>query len=315
MATIQTAIRITDGMTPALKSMSNALNIVMGSFEALQRTSGNAVNTASIAAARRELAAANVAINNMEGDLRQSAAAQQNLNNKMKEGHSAAGALAGKIGGIVAAYASWQSVMGLVSATDDYTGIASRLDLINDGLQTTADLQEMVRESANSTFSNYKDTADMVGKLGIQAGDAFKNNQDILNFSEQINKHLAIAGTSGAAAQGAMIQLTQAMSNGVLRGEELNSVMDGMPTVVKAIQKEFERMGDTRAIKKIAEDGLITADVVKRALYNAADETNKKFDQMGVTFSDVWNLFKNNADKALTPVYEKLKALTNNKDF
>ena len=315
MAAIKTAIQIVDGMTPALKSMTTALNIVTNSFEALQNTSGKAIDTASITAARKELAAANVHINNMENDLRQSAAAQEALNNKMKEGNSFAGGLVGKLAGMAAAYASWQSVMGLVTATDEYTGISSRLDMINDGLQTTKELQEMVRASANSTYSNYKDTADMVGKLGIQAGDAFANNQDILNFAEQINKHLAIAGTSGAAAQGAMIQLTQAMSNGVLRGEELNSVMDGMPTVAKTIEKYFNEMGDTRGIKQIAEDGLITADIVKRALYSAADETDAKFKSMGVTFAGVWNLFKNSTDKAMTPVYEKLKELTGSKDF
>ncbi len=315
MASIQTAINITDGMTPAFKSMSNAMNIVMSNFEALQRQSGKAIDTSSITAARQELFRANAAITQVENNMRQAATAQQNMNAKMQEGSSIAGTLAGKVGSMLAAYAGWQSALGLVAATDSYTGIKSRLDLINDGLQTTEELQEMVRESANNTFSNYKDTADMVGKLGVQAGDAFKNNRDIVNFAEQVNKHLSIAGTSTAAAQGAMIQLTQAMSNGVLRGGELNSVMDGMPTLAKAIRDEFARMGDTRGIKAIAEEGLITADIVKRALFNAADETNKKFASMGVTFNDVWNLFKNSADKAMTPVYKKLGELTNNKGF
>ena len=315
MAGIQTAINITDGMTPAFKSMSNAMNIVMSNFEALQRQSGKAIDTSSITAARQELFKANAAITQVENNVRKSAAAQQNMNAKMQEGSSIASSLAGKVGSMLAAYAGWQSALSLVNLTDSYTGIKSRLDLINDGLQTTEELQEMVRQSANNTFSNYKDTADMVGKLGVQAGEAFTNNKDIINFAEQVNKHLSIAGTSTAAAQGAMIQLTQAMSNGVLRGGELNSVMDGMPTVAKAIRDEFARMGDTRGIKAIAEEGLITADIVKRALFNAADETNKKFASMGITFNDVWNLFKNNADKALTPVYKKLGELTNSKDF
>ncbi len=315
MAEIRTAISIVDGMTPAIKSMNNALNIIINSFGNLQSATGRAVNVAAINAARAELANVGATVNVMERNLQQSAAAQQNLNNKMKDGSGAAGGLLDKIKGMAAAYAGMQSVMGLIGATDDYTNIGSRLDLINDGLQTTAELQEMVRESANATFSNYKDTADMVGKLGVQAGDAFKNNQDIINFTEQINKHLSIAGTSGAAAQGAMIQLTQAMSNGVLRGEELNSVMDGMPTVAKVIEAEFRKMGDSRPIKEIAEDGLISAQMVKQALFNAADETNKKFDQMGVTFTDVCNLFKNSADKAMTPVYKKLSELTSNKSF
>ena len=315
MQGIQTAISITDQMTPALKHMTNALNIVLSSFDDLQSTSGRAVDTRSIAAARREMAQMNLTIDQVERNLREAATAQDRLNGEMREGGGLASGLLGKIGGLVAAYGGLQGAMGLISATDTYTNIGSRLDLINDGMQTTAELQEMIRQSANGTFSDYKATADMVGKLGIQAGKAFSSNKEILAFSEQINKHIAIAGTSGAAAEGAMVQMTQAMSNGVLRGEELNSVLDGMPTVVKTIEAEFARMGDTRGIKEIAEDGLITADIVKRALFNAADETNAKFSAMGVTFGNTWNLFKNHADKALTPVYQKLGELSNSQAF
>lgn len=315
MSEIKTAISIVDGMTPAFKSMNTAMNIVMSNFEELQRTSGKSIDTASITAARQELFRANSAIDKMEKNLKEVAAAQDNVNKEMREGNSLASGLGSKIGGLVAAYATLESAMVLGRATDDYTNIKSRLDLINDGLQTTERLQEMVRDSANSTFSNYKATADMVGKLGIQAGQAFSGNQEILKFSEQINKHIAIAGTSGAAAEGAMTQMTQAMSNGVLRGEELNSVMDGMPTVAKIIKKYFADLGDNRGLKEIAEKGLITADVVKRALFNAAEETDAKFAAMGVTFAGTWNLFKNHADKSLTPIYKKLGELTNSKAF
>ena len=223
--------------------------------------------------------------------------------------------LKNQILGVVGAYASWQSIMCAIKMSDTLTNIRSRLDLINDGFRTTDELQKMIMQSANNTYSSYQDTADMVGKLGIQAGKSFANNEDIVNFAEQINKHLAIAGSSGASAQGSMLQLTQAMANGVLRGEELNSVLDGMPTVANAIKDEFVRMGDTRGIKEIAEEGLITADIVKRALYNSADETNKKFDEMAVTFTDVWNLFKNKSISALQPLFNYLGSLSNNKSL
>lgn len=315
MSEIKTAISIVDGMSPAFKSMNNAMNIVMSNFEELQRTSGKSIDTASITAARQEMFRANQAIDKMEANLREVAAAQDKVNGEMRECGTLASGLASKVGGLIAAYATMEGAMALAKATDDYTNIKSRLDLINDGLQTTEELQEMVRNSANNTFSDYKTTADMVGKLGIQAGKAFGSNEEILKFAEQINKHIAIAGTSGAAAEGAMTQMTQAMSNGVLRGEELNSVLDGMPTVAKTIEAHFHKMGDTRGIKAIAEEGLITADIVKAALFSAAEETDAKFNAMGVTFADTWNLFKNHADKALTPVYKKLGELTNNKGF
>ncbi|MBQ6713309.1 MAG: tape measure protein [Selenomonadales bacterium] len=304
-----------DGMSPSLKAINNAMNVVMSSFEELQRTSGKGIDTASFVAARQEMFRANQAIDAVEKNLREAAAAQDKLNGEMRESGGLAGGLASKVGGLVAAYTTLEGAMSLARAADDYTNIKSRLDLINDGLQTTEQLQEMVRASANSTRSDYKATADMVGKLGIQAGQAFSSNEEILRFAEQINKHIAIAGTSTAAAEGAMMQMTQAMSNGVLRGEELNSVLDGMPTVAKTIEAHFRKMGDTRGIKAIAEEGLITADIVKEALFSAAEETDSRFNAMGVTFGSVWNLFKNTADQALTPVYKRLGELSNSKGF
>lgn len=315
MSEIRTAVSIVDGMSPSLKAINNAMNVVMSSFEELQRTSGKGIDTASFVAARQEMFRANQAIDAVEKNLREAAAAQDKLNGEMRESGGLAGGLASKVGGLVAAYTTLEGAMSLARAADDYTNIKSRLDLINDGLQTTEQLQEMVRASANSTRSDYKATADMVGKLGIQAGQAFSSNEEILRFAEQINKHIAIAGTSTAAAEGAMMQMTQAMSNGVLRGEELNSVLDGMPTVAKTIEAHFRKMGDTRGIKAIAEEGLITADIVKEALFSAAEETDSRFNAMGVTFGSVWNLFKNTADQALTPVYKRLGELSNSKGF
>ena len=315
MGTIKTSIQVTDGFSSAFKSMNNALGVVMSSLANTQKALGKPIDLTAVNRAQQDLARCASQFDAMEKEARQAASGQDKLNKSMNEGSTAAGSLFGKLKGLIGAYASFQGASMLVKGADTFTNINSRLDLMNDGLQTTAELSDMVWESANRTFSSFKDTADAVGKLGIQAGDAFANSQDVVNFAEQLNKHIAIAGTEGAAAQGAMIQMVQAMSNGVLRGEELNSVMDGMPTVAKVIREEFARMGDTRGIKEIAEEGLITADIVKRALYNAADETNKKFNEMGVTFSDVWNIFKNHADKALQPVYKQLGAISNSKDF
>ena len=315
MGTIKTSIQITDGFSSAFKSMNNALGVVMSSLANTQKALGKPIDLTAVNRAQQDLARCASQFDAMEKEARQAASGQDKLNKSMNEGSTAAGTLFGKLKGLIGAYASFQGASMLVKGADTFTNINSRLDLMNDGLQTTAELSDLVWESANRSFSSFKDTADAVGKLGIQAGDAFANSRDVINFAEQLNKHIAIAGTDGAAAQGAMIQMVQAMSNGVLRGEELNSVMDGMPTVAKVIREEFARMGDTRGIKEIAEEGLITADIVKRALYNAADETNKKFNEMGVTFSDVWNIFKNHADKALQPVYKQLGAISNSKDF
>lgn len=315
MGQIKTAIQITDGFSPAFKSMNNALSVVMSSLAQTQKALGKPVDLSSVTKAQQDLARVASSLDQMEREALQASKGQDQLNNSMRQGESTASALIGKVKGLIGAYAGLQGAKSLIGGADQFTNISSRLDLMNDGLQTTQELTDMVWESANRTLSSFSATADAVGKFGIQASDAFSNAKDVVNFAEQINKHIAIAGTEGAAADGAMIQMVQAMSNGVLRGEELNSVLDGMPTVAKVIKEEFARMGDTRGIKEIAEKGLITADVVKRALYNAADETNKKFNDMGVTFGQLWNLFRNHADKALQPVYKQLGKISNSQEF
>lgn len=289
---IKTAISIVDGLSPSLKNMNTGLNSVINNFHELHHTTNAPIT--------------NISINNLTS-------AQRNLNETVRESGGLFDNLKSKVLGLVGAYASMQGASALIKQADELTSIKSRLDLMNDGLQTTDELQAKIMATANATSSSFKDTADMIGKLGIQAGESFANNDELIGFAEQINKHLTISGTSGSASQGAMIQLTQAMSNGVLRGEELNSVLDGMPTVIKSIREEFARMGDTRGIKEIAEEGKITADIVKRALFNSSDKINKQFEGMGTKFNNIWVLFNNYMIDAMQPVYDALSRLSNNK--
>lgn len=410
--TLSTAIQITDGFSPAFKSMRNALSVVMSTLADVQNQLGKPVDLSTLAKAQTDLMRTSNEFDSMRSDLVatqqatgglssamgglgssvadaqsnlkgaanavnvlgdsatatkvdlqgasvsanqfenaldviskaangtntnvkkaatavdqlgaeavDSANQQAKLTNEMKKGSSAATELIGKLKGLVAGYLSFQGIKTLIDMSDTYTNIKSRLDLMNDGLQTTDELMKMVRESSNRTYSSFSQTADAVGRLGVQASAAFSNSQDIVNFAEQINKHLAISGSQGAAAEGAMTQLVQAMSNGVLRGEELNSVLDGMPTVANTIAKYMKDMYkgnsayDGFGIKDFAEKGLITAEVVKAALYSTADETNKKFAEMGVTFSDVWNVFRNSADEALESTYKYLGRISNSESF
>lgn len=315
MAELKTAVSMIDGITPVIKHMSNAMNIIINTFASMEQASSHAIDVNAINAARRELEQAGARIQNVEQNIQDAANRQNNLNRNLQQGTSAASGLASQIRSMVSAYVGWQSVSKLINLSDTYADTTSRLQLMLREGESFAEVQKMVRDSAKETFSNYKMTVDTVGKMGIQAGKAFSSTQDVVNFVGQLNKHLAISGTSTAAAEGAMIQLTQAMANGVLRGEELNSVLDGMPTVAATIEKYFNKNGDNRALKKIAEDGLITADIVKAALYGAADETNKAFNGMNFTFRDIWNRFVTYADEAMTPVYQKLVSLTNSEKF
>ena len=188
----------------------------------------------------------------------------------------------------------------VIELADSMTTTRARLDLMNDGLQTTAELQDMIMESANRSRASYQTTADAVAKMGVMAGDAFSSNEELIMFSELINKQFAIAGTSAAGIDAAMLQLTQAMSSGVLRGEELNSIFEQAPTIIQTIA---DYLGvPIGKIREMAAEGQITSTIVKNAMLASADEINAKFAAMPMTFSQVWTIAKNIALEAFTPV-------------
>ena len=219
------------------------------------------------------------------------------------------GSITGMLKGLAAGYLSFQGLSSLVGLSDTMAQTNARLDMMNDGLQTTAELNQMIYESAQRSRGEYQQTADMVAKLGTLAGDAFNSSAEIVAFVEQINKQMTLAGTSTEGAQAAVLQLTQALSSGALRGEELNSVLEQAPTIAQAIAKY---MGvSTGVMREMASEGKITADVVKNALFAAADETNKKFEKMPLTWAQVWTKFKNAALNASRPVLNAINDMAN----
>lgn len=218
--------------------------------------------------------------------------------------------------GLASAYMGIQTVSGLVNLSDTFTQTTARLDLMNNGLQTTQELTQMIYQSAQASRGSFTETANMVAKLGTLAGNAFKNAQGIVNtqeivaFAEQLNKQMAISGTSAQEGSAAMLQLTQAMSSGVLRGEELNSVMEQTPMIANTIA---EYLGvSTGKMREMAAEGQITAEVVKNAMFWAADETNAKFEEMPMTWAQVWQSFQNTAIMVFQPVLNAINAIANN---
>lgn len=234
------------------------------------------------------------------------------LRNNIERNRSLSSSALGAAGGVrqlAAALLGIQGVRGLVTLADNLTSITARLDMMNDGLQATAELNQMIMDSANRTGGAYQETADLVGKLGVLAGNAFSSSAEIVAFAEQVNKLMAIAGTSTYGAAAAMLQLTQAMSSGVLRGEELNSVLEQAPTIAQAIA---EYLGvNVGQLREMASEGEITADVVKTALLSMADETNAKFEEMPLTFGRIGNRAANAFIAAFQPAVERFNAWLN----
>lgn len=311
MATIQTAIQIQDRLSQPMRAMHNAVSMMVNQMEAMNVASGHMMDTSSIEIARRELARASEQFNRIESEVRNADNAQRGFNNHIRDGTSAANGLLDKITGIAAAYLSFQTVKGILSMADDITNTTARLGLMNDGLQTTAELSDKILASANRTFSSFDDTADMIAKLGILAGDAFSSNDETIAFAEQLNKHFTISGTELQGVQAVMLQLTQAMAGGVLRGQELNSVFENAPTLIQNIADYLKvTKGE---IRELASDGKITADIVKRALFAAADETNAKFEEMPNTFRDVWIVAMNNVSAKFGDFFSQLTSVSDSK--
>lgn len=210
----------------------------------------------------------------------------------------------GRVKGAIVSALAAISVQKIIDLADGMTTTRARLDLMNDGLQTTAELQDMIMASANRSRAAYQTTADSISKMGIMAKDAFGSNAELIQFTELINKQFTIAGTSAAGIDAAMLQLTQAMSSGVLRGEELNSVFEQAPTIIQTIA---DYLGvPIGQIRSMAAEGQITSTIVKNAMLASADEINAKFEQMPMTFAQVWTIAKNIALEAFGPVIQAI---------
>lgn len=377
---LKTAIEIQDKVTAPIKSMYNAMNILISSFERMQNIPGNLVDTKSIAAARSELSnvktvlsgaekgakklntastsagnavktigqssanisrvssSMNSAVNSTKRfstattqstqGLRGLVTSLTNVKSKivsatttgvskfkqlatsMKESSSSGNSLVGVLGKVAAAVGSVMGVKQIIGLSDTMSQTKARLDLMNDGLQSTKELQDRIFDSAQKSRGSYQDTADLVSKLGLNAKDAFENTAQIVDFAEQVNKQFVISGASAEETKNATLQLTQALSSGVLRGDELRSIFDQAPTLIQSIANY---MGvPIGRIRDMAAEGQITAETVKNALLECADETNAKFASMPLTFSQLWTNFKNRAMQAFQPVLEKINELANN---
>lgn len=313
MAEIKTAIKIVDGFTPVLRSLNTALNLVTSSLTDVQGQMGRPIDLSSINAARAELAKVSASLDAMGADATGASAKQDRLNQEMDEGAGAASKLTSYVKGLAAAYATWQTVGTAIKMSDDLTTMNARLALINDGSQSQAELQDKIFNLAQRTSSTYADTAAFVARINMNAKDAFKTNDEAILFAEVLQKKFAIAGASAEEIGSVMLQMTQALGAGALRGEELNSVFEAAPNIIQSIADYLGK--PIGKIRDMAGEGKITADIVKKAMFASIEETNKQFNAMPDTFGGVWTRMKNYALKAFEPVLKKLNELVNSKEF
>lgn len=314
MGNIRAAIALYDGVTSPLQSMHKAMGVVLNTFEAMQQASGRAVDTAAIREAREELARAGTAFDTIEENIRNANNEQQNFNNSIRGGSNSANGLLSIIKKVAIAAGGIAGINKALNISDELASTKARLNLLVDDGGSVEALEQKIMASAQRSRSVYFDTASAVAKLGLNAGNAFGGNMDqVIAFMEQVNKQFVIGGATAQEQSNAMIQLTQAMAAGALRGEELNSILDGAPGIARAIEKY---MGIAEgSIKTVAQEGKVTAEVVKNAMFAMADETNAKFDSMPKTWAQIWAGMKNQALSMFAPILTKINQIANSSKF
>lgn len=304
MATIRTAIQVDDRMSGVFRSITNAMNITINAFSDLQEATHNAVDVSSIEAARTELSRAEATLNQVESSIQNATQNQRHFNDSIGDANPQANNLLGKFRQIATTIGGIIGLKKVMDLSDQVSQTTARLNLMNDGQQTTAELQRMIFESAQRTRGEYQATASTVARLGITAKDAFSSNAETVAFAEQLNKHFVIGGANASEMAAVSLQISQALGSGVLRGDELNSVFEQAPTIIETIADYLEVPIGT--IREMASDGEITAQIVKNAMLSAAEETNAKFESIPITFGQAMTTIKNDLLMTIEPMLQVL---------
>ena len=324
MATIRSQMVLNDQVTGVLKNITRALDITLHSFEQMQDASANAVDVRLLNQARAGLGEVNLAVREMEENyrraaqqeqqvtrnIRQSTQAEQQLNASIRGGNDALDDTVGKAKNLAATIGASVGLKKLIELSDQMTSTTARLNFIVDDGGSVEALEAKIMASAQRSRAAYLDTASAIASMGANAGAAFTSNDELIAFMEQVNKQFVIGGASAQGQAAAMLQLTQAMAAGALRGEELNSILENAPGIARAIE---QYMGIAEgSIKSYAEKGAVSATVVKNALLSIADETNAKFNGMAMTWGQVWTQMGNIALKVTQPLLTAINWLANN---
>ena len=255
----------------------------------------------------------NNAVGNTGDSINDNIHEQEQFNQEISAGTQQANELTNTIKRAVAAYISIQSVGKALNISDELVQTTSRLNMMNDGVQTTAELVNMVYAAAQDARGSFSQMADVVARFGNNAKDAFSSSEEVVAFADLIQKQMTIAGASTQEAANAELQLSQALGSGVLRGDELNSIFEQAPNLIQNIADYLDV--PIGKIREMAADGELSADVVKAAIFSAADDINSKFNEMPMTWGQMWQSMQNTALIAFQPVLQRLNDLANSEAF
>lgn len=305
MGSIVTAIQLTDRMSSPIQSIISAINSTVTALDQVQAKGGSAFESMDLSSVRVAIDAANREMEELAGGIDKATKEQDEFNRSA----SKMDGLIGTVGRLAGAYLGITGIKKLVSESDELASTMARLGNMNDGAQTTQQLFDSIVTSANNARGSVSDMADVVAKFGNNAKGAFKNSAEVVKFSEIIQKQMKIAGASQEEASNSMLQLSQALGSGVLRGDELNSIFEQAPNLIQSIADYMNvPIGQ---IRTLASEGELTSDIVKNAIMASADDVNNKFETMPMTWNDVWQRMQNRALVALQPLLNKINDLAN----
>lgn len=278
-----------------------------------QNSLNQAMQNMDVSAANDAYLRLSQTVGNTERYIRDNVDEQGRFNQEISAGTQQANELTNTIKRAVAAYVSIQSVGKALNISDELVQTTSRLNMMNDGVQTTAELVNMVYAAAQDARGSFSQMADVVARFGNNANDAFSSSEEVVAFADLIQKQMTIAGASTQEAANAELQLSQALGSGVLRGDELNSIFEQAPNLIQNIADYLDV--PIGKIREMAADGELSADVVKAAIFSAADDINSKFNEMPMTWGQMWQSMQNTALIAFQPVLQRLNDLANSEAF
>lgn len=306
----------TDTANAELEQLRSQLNQALQAQEALNQ----AVDNMDVSAANAAYNQLSSTVASTERYIRDNADAQGNLNQQIQAGVNTSNELVDTVKRLALAYLSMQSVQKVLDVSDELTMTTARLDQMNqafneiNGTATETDtIVKQIYASAQNARGSFGDMAAVVAKFGNNARDAFASQDEVIAFVNLIQKQMTIAGASTQEASNAMLQLSQALGSGVLRGDELNSIFEQAPNLIQSIADYLDV--PIGKIREMAQDGQLTADTVKAAIFSSADDINAKFEAMPMTWGQVWTSFQNSALMAFQPVLDKVNELANNDQF
>lgn len=278
-----------------------------------QNSLNQAMQNMDVSAANDAYLRLSQTVGNTERYIRDNVDEQGRFNQEISAGTQQANELTNTIKRAVAAYVSIQSVGKALNISDELVQTTSRLNMMNDGVQTTAELVNMVYAAAQDARGSFSQMADVVARFGNNAKDAFSSSEEVVAFADLIQKQMTIARASTQEAANAELQLSQALGSGVLRGDELNSIFEQAPNLIQNIADYLDV--PIGKIREMAADGELSADVVKAAIFSAADDINSKFNEMPMTWGQIWQSMQNTALIAFQPVLQRLNDLANSEAF